>query len=44
LEEGPTDGRRTTEENNYKYTEDLRDDIQQVPHPTQPCRILLGML
>jgi hypothetical protein len=44
LEEGHVGGGRTLEESNYKYAEDLRYDIQQVPHPTQPRRILLGML
>jgi hypothetical protein len=43
MEEGHADG-RTLEENYYKCTEDLGDDIQQVPRPTQPRRILLGML
>jgi hypothetical protein len=38
------DGQQDLEENDFKYTEDLGDDKQQVPHPTQPHRILLDML
>jgi hypothetical protein len=42
LEEGPAVGRRTLEESNYRYAEDLRVDIQQVfhvpPNLTDPVR------
>jgi hypothetical protein len=44
LEEGHAGGGNTLEESHYKYAEDLRYDIQQVPRPTQPHRILLGMI